>query len=583
MFKIHPPPRIYVLKYRAWALLALLLVALLSASLVQAQPSVTVTTKDITHNRASILINTSGGGNGGFFMVIVNTNPNNLCVDSTVWAGGGAPVHLHYRDLTPATTYHVTVRHSPRNGAYSTLHSTSFTTLAAPVFYQVLTGLHLHTANFADEMNRKITRLRWSGPPAGWDRKTFSYYHVEIYKLFGGRTKVHEAKTTEQSYDVPLILEEQRPHEAIVTLKRYDWGTRTTTSHDTQTLSFASPRQPGAPPVEPEPSQLPPIAFSVGIVNSTEATISWIAVSGATGYRLEYRGGDMSSGSHDLGAGTTEKRLTGLSPGVLYTVTLSANLPGGGKHSGQTSFTMPAAPTSTPIPQQQQIIGQGAPPDPPPQDNSPPELPDEAPPPQQQQQQQQPSTQGGLLGEVEAKIAHHRDNTGRADLVSAFSAARDALKGTGSVDAALAAATYQNALWDRIRTALNALAAQQATQNSEPPPPPQPTPVPPTPVPPTPIPPTPIPPTPIPPTPVPPPPPENQQPQVDADLLAEVEAKIVRHRDETGREDLEAGFTAVRDALRGDISPDEALAELKPGWNNDLWQRIRQALEALKG
>jgi len=553
MFKIHPPPRIYVLKYRAWALLALLLVALLSASLVQAQPSVTVTTKDITHNRASILINTSGGGNGGFFMVIVNTNPDNLSVDSTVWAGGGAPVHLHYRDLTPATTYHVTVRYSPRSGAYSTLHSTSFTTLAAPVFYQVLTGLHLHTANFADEMNRKITRLRWSGPPAGWDRKTFSYYHVEIYKLSGGRTKVHEGRTTEQSYDVPVILEQQQSHEAIVTLKRYDWGTRTTTSHDTKTLSFAAPRQPDAPPVEP--TALPPIAFSVGIVNATEVTISWIAVSGATGYRLQYSGGG-ASGAHDLPAGTTQKQLTGLSAGATYTIRLSANLLGGGSHSGQTSFTMPAQQQT-----QQQIIGQGAPPDPPPQDNSPPELPDEAPPPQQQQQQQQPSTQGGLLGEVEAKIAHHRDNTGRADLVSAFSAARDALKGTGSVDAALAAATYQNALWDRIRTALNALAAQQATQNSEPPPQP----------------------TPVPPTPVPPPPPENQQPQVDADLLAEVEAKIVRHRDETGREDLEAGFTAVRDALRGDISPDEALAELKPGWNNDLWQRIRQALEALKG
>ena len=554
---------------------------MLSASLVQAQPSVTVTTKDITHNRASILINTSGGGNGGFFMVIVNTNPDNLSVDSTVWAGGGAPVHLHYRDLTPATTYHVTVRHSPRSGAYSTLHSTSFTTLVAPVFYQVLTGLHLHTANFADEMNRKITRLRWSGPPTGWDRKTFSYYHLEIYKLSGGRIKVHEAKTTEQSYDVPLILEPNLSHEAIVTLKRYDWGTRTTTSHDTNTLSFAAPLQPNAPP---EPTQLPPIAFSVGIVNATEVTISWIAVSGATGYRLQYSGGG-TSGAHDLPAGTTQKQLTGLSAGATYTVRLSANLLGGGSHSGQTSFTMPAQQQT-----QQQIIGQGAPPDPPPQDNSPPELPDEAPPPQQQQQQQQPSTQGGLLGEVEAKIAHHRDNTGRADLVSAFSAARDALKGTGSVDAALAAATYQNALWDRIRTALNALAAQQATQNSEPPPPTPvpptpvpPTPVPPTPVPPTPVPPTPIPPTPVPPTPVPPPPPENQQPQVDADLLAEVEAKIVRHRDETGREDLEAGFTAVRDALRGDISPDEALAELKPGWNNDLWQRIRQALEALKG
>ncbi|MCY3916743.1 MAG: hypothetical protein OXG49_12085, partial [Chloroflexi bacterium] len=44
--------------------------------------------------------------------------------------------------------------------------------------------------------------------------------------------------------------------------------------------------------------------------------------------------------------------------------------------------------------------------------------------------------------------------------------------------------------------------------------------------------------------------PVPQQPQVDAGLLTEVEAKIARHRDETGREDLEAAFSRVRDALK---------------------------------
>ncbi|MCY3907396.1 MAG: hypothetical protein OXF63_09135, partial [Anaerolineaceae bacterium] len=117
----------------------------------------------------------------------------------------------------------------------------------------------------------------------------------------------------------------------------------------------------------------------------------------------------------------------------------------------------------------------------------------------------------------------------------------------------LAAATYQNALWDRIRAALNQLAAEASARRSDPPPPEQED-----------------------------PPPERQEPQVDAGLLAEVEAKIARHR-ETGRADLEAGFSKVRDGLLGKISPDDALDAIKSGWNNDLWNRIRAALEAMKG
>ncbi|MCY3914672.1 MAG: hypothetical protein OXG49_01535, partial [Chloroflexi bacterium] len=238
--------------------------------------------------------------------------------------------------------------------------------------------------------------------------------------------------------------------------------------------------------------------------------------------------------------------------------------------------------------------------------------------------QQQSQTDGDLLTEIEAKIAHHRDETGRSDLVAAFTAARDALTGQGSVDAALALATYDSTIWNRIRAALQGMKNQNPppppptntpvppTDTPVPPPtntpvPPTDTPVPPTntPVPPTdtPVPPTntPVPPTntPIPPTdtPVPPTntpvPPTNtpvqptdtpvpQQPQVDAGLLAEVEAKIARHRDETGRTDLEAAFSKVRDALKGDASPDEALAILQSGWNNDLWNRIRAALEGMR-
>ncbi|MCY3978698.1 MAG: hypothetical protein OXG23_11425 [Chloroflexi bacterium] len=62
-----------------------------------------------------------------------------------------------------------------------------------------------------------------------------------------------------------------------------------------------------------------------------------------------------------------------------------------------------------------------------------------------------------------------------------------------------------------------------------------------------------------------------------------MEAKIKRHRDETGRTDLAAGFSAARDGLTGDISAEAALAAIQPGWQNALWDRIRAALAALPG
>ncbi len=99
-----------------------------------------------------------------------------------------------------------------------------------------------------------------------------------------------------------------------------------------------------------------PIVLAAGIHNESDVTLQWSAVSGATGYVLDYAGSDMSSGSYPLGAGATSQRITGLSPGATYRVTLTANLPGG-EHSGEISFAMPMspptitpAPTNTPVP-----------------------------------------------------------------------------------------------------------------------------------------------------------------------------------------------------------------------------------------
>ncbi|MCY3976811.1 MAG: right-handed parallel beta-helix repeat-containing protein [Chloroflexi bacterium] len=231
--------------------------------------------------------------------------------------------------------------------------------------------------------------------------------------------------------------------------------------------------------------------------------------------------------------------------------------------------------------------------------------------------QQADNTQSAdLLANIDAKIAHHQ-TTGRADLVAGFSAAREALLGKRSPAAALAELnpSWNSDIWNVIRIVLNEMASDQApptdtlappTATNTPLPPPTDTPPPPTD---TPAPPTatntplPLPtdtlapptatntPLPLPTdtlapptatnTPLPPTATTEPAAPVDADLLAEVEEKIARHQT-TGRDDLVAGFTKVKDALQGKRSASEVLAGLNSGWSNELWTRIRNALEALR-
>ncbi len=103
-----------------------------------------------------------------------------------------------------------------------------------------------------------------------------------------------------------------------------------------------------APASEPT---LSPIVLAADIHSASDVTVQWSAVSGATGYTLDYAGSDMTSSSYPLGAGATSQRITGLSPGATYRVTLTASLPGGAEHSGEISFAMPMPPpTNTPVP-----------------------------------------------------------------------------------------------------------------------------------------------------------------------------------------------------------------------------------------
>ena len=270
-----------------------------------------------------------------------------------------------------------------------------------------------------------------------------------------------------------------------------------------------------------------PIALAVGIHSASDVTVQWSAVSGATGYTLDYAGSDMTSGSYPLGAGATSQRINGLSPGATYRVTLTANLPGGGEHSGETSFVMPmppptntpaptntALPTNTPVPHQQSPQDQPAP------------LQAEEP----SQQQPPPATlvpltntlapppsktpaPGGAYASLIQNILGWRDEQAPgSDHHERWTRALAAL-GHGSHANPMTASEAQGYVdrgWGgRWQPVVNAL-----TQLNPPPPPPTNTPVPPPPPTNTPVPPPPPTNTPVPPppptnTPVPPPPPTN--------------------------------------------------------------------------
>ncbi len=121
-----------------------------------------------------------------------------------------------------------------------------------------------------------------------------------------------------------------------------------------------------APASAPPPE---PITLGVGIQSASDVSLQWSAVSGATGYLLEYAGGNNESGAVNLGAGATSHSFNGLTAGGNYTVYITAYLQNGGKRRGEISFRMPspppptktAVPTHTPVPPQQSPQDQPAP------------------------------------------------------------------------------------------------------------------------------------------------------------------------------------------------------------------------------
>ncbi len=268
-----------------------------------------------------------------------------------------------------------------------------------------------------------------------------------------------------------------------------------------------------APASAPTPE---PIALGLGIQSASDVSVQWSAVSGATGYLLEYAGGNNESGAVALGAGATSHSFNGLTAGGDYTVYITAYLQNGGKRSGETSFRMPAppptntaVPTHTPVPHQQSPQDQPAPL----QHEEPSQQPPPAtlvPPTNTPVPPSNTPAPGGAYASLIQNILGWRDEQAPgSDHHERWTRALAAL-GHGSHNnpmTATEAQTYVDRGWGgRWQPVVDAL-----TQLNPPPPPPTNTPVPPTntPVPPPPPTNTPVPPPPPTNTPVPPPPPTN--------------------------------------------------------------------------
>jgi len=338
----------------------------------------------------------------------------------------------------------------------------------------------------------------------------------------------------------------------------------------------------GSQAITPTPE---PIALAVGIQTASDVSVQWSAVSGATGYLLEYAGGNNESGAVNLGAGATSHSFNGLTPGGDYTVYITAYLQNGGKLRGETSFRMPAppptntpVPTSTPVPHQQSPQDQPAP------------LQHEEP------SQQQPS--GPYASLIQTLLTYQAETHHGAAHVERWTRALAAL-GHGSHSNPMTASEaqgyaqqYQAARWQPVVNALTQIEGQA------PPPPPTNTPVPPptnTPVPPPTN--TPVPPptnTPVPPptnTPVPPPPTNTPVPPAPQQSYS-VPGSLIQTARDYYDENVAAGRAGknwLRVLIAFGVETDDELTPMSAAearervskWGG--WRPFAEALEQLEG
>ena len=296
--------------------------------------------------------------------------------------------------------------------------------------------------------------------------------------------------------------------------------------HEISTLPIPSPQLLGSDSQDNElnPTALPPIYIEVDYPGDplTDVSLSWEAVSGASGYSLEVIGGNNESYAFPLGAGATSQRVNGLTPGADYTAYLTAYLQDGGKRTGSAHFGMadppptntpvpPPPPTATPIPPTP-VPPTPVPATPAPQEGQPDQQQDQQPDQMQQpdQQQQLPQPSGPYASLIADILVYRAEQGETSDHYIRWTRALAALWDAVSHNNPMTLSEAQGYLgrgwtrWQPVVAALTALQPPPPTNTAVPPPPPTNTPIPPPP--PTN---TPVPPPPPTNTPVPPPPPTN--------------------------------------------------------------------------
>ncbi len=288
------------------------------------------------------------------------------------------------------------------------------------------------------------------------------------------------------------------------------------TMHKLRTLPMPSPQLLGSDSQDNElnPSATP-IYIEVDYPGNplTDVSLSWEAVSGASGYSLEVVGGNSESYAFPLGAGATSHRVNGLTPGADYTAYLTAYLQDGGKRSGEAHFGMadppptstPIPPTATPIPQQSSEDSV--------QDQSPPQL-QYSPMQAEEDEEDEPQPSGPYASLIRTLIGYQGETQHGDAHVLRWTRALAAL-GWGShanpmtlSEAKTMRDKYSTSRWQPVVDALTVLQPPAPTNTPIPPPPPTNTPVPPPPTN------TPIPPPPPTNTPIPPPP--DPEPEKEA-------------------------------------------------------------------
>ena len=190
--------------------------------------------------------------------------------------------------------------------------------------------------------------FRWHAPAADAARAAVTGYRVQ--RSADGSTG-WTAITPNLAADAnPLFSEENVPrgtirHYRVRALSAVGASPWSATVSGTVTGGTAPPptQQPTPPPAQQPPGQVTGVMVSAGV---GQLAVTWTVVTGATGYRVQWKSGgqDYNTGDRQATATGTSYTITGLTAGTPYTVRVTAtNAAGAGTPSAEATGTPRAA------------------------------------------------------------------------------------------------------------------------------------------------------------------------------------------------------------------------------------------------